>query len=216
MSLKIINENIMRSNEDYAQKVREQLKKNRILMINMISSPGSGKTSLLEKIIPPLKGKVSLAVIEGDCYTAKDGERINVLNVPVIQINTQGSCHLNAATIHQVITELELEKIDLIFIENVGNLVCPAAFDLGEDYKMAIVSTAEGSDKPVKYPMLFRDSHITVLNKMDLLEHTDFDLQVFKQDIARINPDNRIFEISCKTGQGIEQVVKFFLTQVKK
>ena len=217
MELRVIKESILKSNENYAQKIRALLNDQQILMVNFISSPGSGKTSLLEKIIPLLKDKgIDVAVIEGDCYTTKDGERIKALDVPITQINTQGGCHLEAYTIHQALTEQDLTDIDVIFIENVGNLVCPTEFDLGEDYKIAVLSTAEGNDKPLKYPMLFRDCPITILNKIDLIPYTDFDINNFRLDLQKINNNSKIFLTSCRTGEGIQSLVDYFNKQLKK
>jgi len=170
-----------------------------------MGSPGSGKTTVLEKTIDILTGTVRLAVIEGDIYTSKDARRIEKHGVPVEQINTGGACHLDAKMVSGVLNKFDLTGLDLMIIENVGNLVCPVEFDLGEDLKIAVLSITEGDDKPMKYPLLFRESGAVILNKMDILEFTDVDLQALRQDIYIINPDIKIFEVSARTGQGIDQ-----------
>ena len=162
-------ENILHTHEQLTSQNRQVLNEKGIYVINMMSSPGSGKTSLLERVISKLKGEVSIAVIEGDLYTTKDAERIEAQGVPVVQINTGGACHLDGKMIKGALESLNLDKVDLLVIENVGNLVCPAAFELGEDIKITVLSTPEGNDKPLKYPRMFENSGAIILNKLDFI-----------------------------------------------
>jgi hydrogenase nickel incorporation protein HypB len=216
MELKVIKQKVLQANEDLAEKSRLLMRERRCLMVNLISSPGSGKTSLLERIVPVLLANgVKVAVIEGDCYSTRDGERVQRLGVPVIQINTEGDCHLEASTVHGILsTEVPVDT-GLLFVENVGNLVCPAVFDLGEKLKVSILSVPEGSDKPVKYPLLFRESGLVVLNKIDLAQHTNFNRPEFYGFMKDINPACRIIEASCTSGEGIGEISDFFMALLK-
>ncbi len=200
----VMAKDLLKANSDLAKRNREMFQKARVLVVNMISSPGAGKTTLLEKTIPLLKNELSLAVIEGDVYTTRDAQRIENQGVEVIQINTSGGCHLDANMIASATKDLPLDELDLLFIENVGNLVCPAGFDLGEDHKVAVLSIAEGDDKPAKYPAVFRDAEAVVLNKIDLLPYTDFNLEEVTKQIRDINGGNNMFKVSAKTGEGLE------------
>ena len=200
-----VNTGILSANEQKALENRSLFEKSRVFTINMMGSPGSGKTTVLEKTIDILAGTVRLAVIEGDIYTSKDARRIEKHGVPVEQINTGGACHLDARMVSGTLNKFDLTGLDLMIVENVGNLVCPVEFDLGEDLKIAVLSITEGDDKPMKYPLLFRESGAVILNKMDILEFTDVDLIALRQDIQIINPDIKIFEVSARTGQGIDQ-----------
>lgn len=200
-----VNTGILSANEQKAVENRSLFEKNRVFTINIMGSPGSGKTTVLEKTIDILTGTVRLAVIEGDIYTSKDARRIEKHGVPVEQINTGGACHLDAKMVSGVLNKFDLTGLDLMIIENVGNLVCPVEFDLGEDLKIAVLSITEGDDKPMKYPLLFRESGAVILNKVDILEFTDVDLQALHRDIHIINPNIKVFEVSARTGQGIEQ-----------
>lgn len=198
--------NILKVNEEVNAENKKRLDAKGIFTVNLMSSPGSGKTSILEQLIVKLQGKARLAVIEGDLYTSKDAERIGVHGIPVVQINTGGGCHLDARMVRNAMDHLELDDIDILVIENVGNLVCPAGFDLGEDLKITVLSITEGNDKPQKYPRMFEKSKAVVLNKMDLLDFTNFSKQEFYKDVGSINPDIRYFETSCMNGQGIEEL----------
>ncbi len=202
MQVKLLT-NILKANKDLADTNRTIFHKAGIKVINLISSPGAGKTTLLENTIENLSSCLSLGVIEGDLQTTKDGERIAQLGVPVVQINTQGGCHLDANMVNQALTELPLEDIQLLFIENVGNLVCPASFALGEDAKVVITSVPEGSDKPAKYPIIFEKAQICLLNKIDLLPYTNFNRREFYEDLQKINPSLTVFEVSVLTGEGM-------------
>lgn len=196
MKVKVVTD-ILEQNDQLAENVHNQLTAKGIFVVNLMGSPGCGKTSLLEQTIAVLKNEIRMAVIEGDLFTAKDAERIEQQGVPVIQINTSGGCHLNADMVGSVLEELDLENLDLLIIENVGNLVCPAEFNIGEDVKVTILSITEGEDKPLKYPLIFRESRATVLNKVDLVPHTDFDMNAATRDIQSINPSIVLLPVSC-------------------
>ena len=206
--------NILHTNEQITSKNKQLLHEKGIYVINMMSSPGSGKTSLLERVISKLKDKVSIAVIEGDLYTTKDAERIEAQGVPVVQINTGGACHLDGKMIKGALDSLNLDKVDLLVIENVGNLVCPAAFDLGEDIKITVLSTPEGNDKPLKYPRMFENSAAIILNKLDLLEFTNFNKVEFYKDINSLDAHATIFETSCVKDQGIDELCSWLSQQI--
>jgi len=173
-------------------------------VINLMSSPGAGKTTLVEKTIEGLKARYSIAVIEGDIQNTLDAERIARHDVQVVQINTGGSCHIDANMVREALPSLTLDGVDLLINENVGNLVCPAEFKIGENDKIMMLSTPEGSDKPSKYPLIFHESSVMIINKIDLLPHVDFDVEKAKSDALACNPNLEIFEISCKTGAGLD------------
>lgn len=208
--------NILKANEKIAQKNREIFNENKVYAINLMSSPGSGKTSLLERTLEALKDELRIAVIEGDLQTTKDAQRIERYNIPVVQINTEGACHLDANMVDSVLQSFNFKEIDLFVIENVGNLVCPASFELGEDDKVVMVSIPEGDDKPTKYPVMFRKAKVLLLNKIDLLPYTNFNMSKIKEDALSINPNLKIFEISCLTGEGLEAWFVWLKEQVIK
>lgn len=196
--------NILAANDSIARQNRDIFRGYGVLVINLMSSPGSGKTTILERTIDILQGQVSMGVIEGDVYTSRDAERIEKKGIPVVQINTVGGCHLNAGMVAGTFEKLPLGDLNVIVIENVGNLVCPAEYDLGEDMKVVVLSTAEGNDKPFKYPAMFRKSSAVIANKIDLLPYTDFEMTVFERDVQAINPEINIFPMSARDGKGIE------------
>ncbi|MBM3235208.1 hydrogenase nickel incorporation protein HypB [Candidatus Poribacteria bacterium] len=206
MKIKILR-NVMEANDEIALQTRNLLREKGVLALNLIGSPGSGKTSLLERTIEKLKPQLSIAVVEGDIATIRDAERIARLDVPVVQLHTDGECHLQVNLVRQSLADLNLEDIDILFIENVGNLVCPVEFDLGEFAKVGVLSVAEGDDKPLKYPLLFRKSGCIVLNKIDLLPYVDFERTQFYSDIEKIDSTLKVIEVSCRTGEGIEDWV---------
>jgi hydrogenase nickel incorporation protein HypB len=183
----------------------------------MISSPGSGKTTILTRTINDLKGKISIGVIEGDIQTDIDAERIRRTKAPVVQINTDGACHLSAAQVSEALKELPVKELDLIIVENVGNLVCPSDFDLGENGKIVVLSVAEGDDKPIKYPGIFAKAKVLLINKIDLLEGglVDFDIERAKTDARRLNKDMEIFPISARTGEGMNEWCEWLLRSVE-
>lgn len=197
--------NLMGSNDLQAEVNRSHFQKNGCLALNVIGSPGAGKTTLLERTLAVLAPEIHIGVIEGDIYTTKDADRIAKHHVPVIQINTGGGCHLDSKMVSKVLPEFDWKSLQLLIIENVGNLVCPADFDLGENFKVVVLSVVEGDDKPVKYPVIFRNSKAVIINKMDLEKFTDVNLYNMKNDIKSINPDIKIFEVSCRTGDGLPE-----------
>jgi hydrogenase nickel incorporation protein HypB len=199
-----IARNILAVNENIAQEIRQSLTARSIRTINLMSSPGAGKTTLLERTIERLRGQIGIGVIEGDIETSNDAERIEAAGAETVQINTRGACHLEAHMIRDALAQIELAHIDLLMIENVGNLVCPATWDLGEDLRVVVASTTEGDDKPAKYPQMFAISEVMVVNKLDLLPYVDYDLQKIRRQALAINPHLRIFEVSCRTGEGLD------------
>jgi hydrogenase nickel incorporation protein HypB len=202
MKLKVVSK-ILDANEKIAQENRKVFDQNRVFVVNLMSSPGAGKTTLLEQTIRSLRDGVRIAVIEGDITGTDDAQRIDALGVPVVQINTEGGCHLDASMVQEALNDLPIGDIELLFVENVGNLVCPAEFYIGEDIKAMVLSITEGHDKPLKYPMMFRQSRAAVINKIDLKDYLDVDIEKIKRDIYTLNPTISLFETSCKTGQGI-------------
>lgn len=204
MSVITIERKILEKNDQIAAKNREDFNRNGVFAINIVSSPGSGKTSILERTIERIKGNIHISVIEGDVQTDYDARRISALGIPAVQIVTHGGCHLEARLVRDAIENVDLEKTQLLVIENVGNLVCPANYDLGEALKVVVVSTTEGDDKPVKYPNMFRNSSVMIINKIDLLPYLNCDVDRLKQNALQINPSLTIFETSCTTGEGID------------
>jgi hydrogenase nickel incorporation protein HypB len=196
--------NILGANDEIAAQNRKLFAERRVIVMNLMGSPGSGKTTLLEQTLTRLADKIRIAVIEGDLFTAKDAERIERTGVDVIQINTAGGCHLDAAMIQKACESLDLDALDLLIVENVGNLVCPAEFDIGENFKAVVLSITEGDDKPLKYPLIFKESTVTLLNKIDLLPFTNFNLQSARRDLSTLNPTIKIFETSCTLGNGLD------------
>ncbi|AJQ29940.1 hydrogenase nickel incorporation protein HypB [Pelosinus fermentans] len=214
MQIKVMT-NILEKNDQVAAALQERFEKAGIFVINLLGSPGCGKTSLLEKTIKALKETLSIAVIEGDLFTAKDAERIEQHGVPVVQINTGGGCHLDANMIQGVLDCLDLGELDIIVIENVGNLVCPAEFNIGEDCKVTVLSITEGDDKPLKYPLIFKQASAVILNKVDLLPYTNFDLKAAEKDITAIHPEVTLLPVSCQTGEGLEAWFNWLMKQVQ-
>ncbi|MHC4633352.1 MAG: hydrogenase nickel incorporation protein HypB [Planctomycetota bacterium] len=214
-----VGKKILSANEEYALKNSQLLTEQKKLCLNMISSPGSGKTTILARTISELKDKIKIGVIEGDIQTDIDVERIRATKAPAIQINTDGACHLSAAQVNSALENLPISDLDLIFIENVGNLVCPSAFELGETAKIAVLSVAEGDDKPAKYPSIFAKSKAMLINKIDLLGagvQIDFDIERAKTDARKLNKGIEIFPISAKTGEGLTGWYDWLKREVKK
>jgi hydrogenase nickel incorporation protein HypB len=204
-----LDKKILAKNEDFAAANRKFFKKKNILCINMISSPGSGKTTILEQTLKHLKSKINIGVIEGDLYTKFDAERIRATGAQAVQIETKGTCHLNAEQITKALHQLNTDELDIIVIENVGNLICPSDFDLGEEKRAIVLSTAEGDDKCAKYPKAFAQANVLLINKIDLLPYLDFDIKRVKADALKLNKDLKIFEISAKTADGMENWFKW-------
>jgi hydrogenase nickel incorporation protein HypB len=186
MEIKIMK-NILDRNQNKANEVRSLMSTRNVLMVNIISSPGAGKTTLLERTCEKLGNKFRIGVIEGDVTTDRDAQRLKKFDIPIVVINTEGGCHLDSHSISKVLDLFDLDSLDFLFVENVGNLICPSQFDLGETFKLAVVSTTEGDDKPAKYPMLFREAKAVLLNKIDLIPYTNFNLDNFRTDLRHIN-----------------------------
>lgn len=210
----VIKASLLKNNNEMAEKNRQLLGNQKVLTINLMGSPGAGKTAVLEKILKYLKN-YRVAVIEGDLYTSKDGERIQGQGAEVIQINTAGACHLDAAMIDRALKELEQRQLEVLIIENVGNLVCPASFDLGEDKKIVVMSVTEGNDKPLKYPHMFQRAHMVILNKIDLIDFTDFNREEFYKDIKSLNADMAVVETSCRNEEGLQEICKYLIEEMK-
>lgn len=214
----IVAQDLLEANDGIAGRNRLRWDSLGTLVVNLISAPGAGKTTLLEQVLEDVSRDLAVGVIEGDIYTCRDAERIARFKVATVQINTKGACHLDAGMIERAWQELELQcgkRLDLLFIENVGNLVCPAEFDLGEDIKVALLSVSEGSDKPAKYPLVFHQAQACVLTKVDLLPYTDFDLGAARQEIFGLNPKVAMFATSAKTGEGVEDFCRWLRQQVQ-
>ncbi len=205
--------NVLEANEKLAQVVRERVRG--ILTLNLISSPGAGKTTLLERTLTDLSGEFKMAVIEGDLQTDNDARRVAATGVQAVQIDTDGGCHLDSKLVLQAMDHLDMEGLDILFIENVGNLVCPTEFDLGEDAKVGILSVTEGDDKPEKYPLLFNLAKALVLNKVDLLPYVNFDVERAVTFARRLNKDLPVFQVSCTKGEGLKDWYTWLRAQVK-
>jgi len=213
-----VGKKILSENEAYALQNKKLLAEQNILCLNMISAPGSGKTTILTRTISQLKGQIKIGVIEGDVQTDLDAEKIKATGAPVVQIETRGACHLSAAQVNTALEKLPIKELDLIFIENVGNLVCPSAFELGETAKIAVLSVAEGDDKPAKYPAIFAKSRALVINKIDLQEavgQVDFDIERVKADCHKLNQGIKIFPVSAKTGAGMTAWCEWLQSEVE-
>ncbi|MBA7473367.1 Hydrogenase maturation factor HypB [subsurface metagenome] len=213
MEIKVLKD-ILSANEQIAEGNRRLLDSQGVFTVNLMSSPGAGKTSLILATIEGLKGKTKVGVIEGDVSSSLDAEVVGKAGVPVLQINTGGGCHLDANMIHNALDNMPLSDIGLLFIENVGNLICPAEFALGEHKRVVISSIPEGDDKPFKYPLMFHKADAVLINKIDLLPHVKFDIDYFLQAVRGINDKVEIFQLSCVTGQGIEQWAAWLLTRM--
>ncbi len=203
MSVITIERKVLEKNDEIARQNREIFAAQGVFVLNLVSSPGSGKTSILERTLEHLEGRLKIAVIEGDVQTDFDAQRVARYNVPVVQIVTHGGCHLEAKLVHDAMEKLPIHNTPLLIIENVGNLVCPANYDLGENLKVVVISTTEGDDKPLKYPGMFRNASVLLINKIDLLPYVNCNLAQLKQNALQINPALLAFETSCTTGAGI-------------
>jgi hydrogenase nickel incorporation protein HypB len=206
--------NILEANDRIAAEIRQSLDRHKVFCFNLISSPGAGKTTLLERTIEALADKVRIGVIEGDITSSEDAKRIAKKGVKAVQINTDGGCHLDGGMILTALGQFDLSKLDLLIVENVGNLVCPAEFNVGEHLKVMILSVAEGDDKPLKYPVIFRESSVLIINKVDLLPHVDCSVEKIRKRSLKINPKLTIFEVSARTGEGIEAWTKWLKGKV--
>ncbi len=208
--------NLLKANDYIADMIRSEMKEKDILLLNLVSSPGSGKTSLLEETIKRIKDQVNIAVLEGDLETERDADRIRKQGVQALQIVTQGICHLEAQMIQQAMPSMNFDGIDILFIENVGNLVCPASYDLGEDIRVTLVSCTEGDDKPKKYPSMFLTTDIMVVTKTDLLPYVPFSVDAVIKDAKEVNDKIETFTLSSYKGEGMEEWCDFLLKKLKE
>lgn len=208
MNIKVIKQEL-EWNKDCSNEIRQLLKTKNVYLINVMGSPGTGKTSFIIELIKKLKDKYEIGVIEGDIAGKVDAEKIDALGIHAIQLNTEGACHIEPMSIKNILGYFDLDEIDLIFIENIGNLVCPAEFDVGEDLKIAILSVPEGDDKVEKYPLIFSTANAVVLNKYDMMPHFDFDDKRVEEEVKEINPSSEVFRISTRTGKEIESFITY-------
>lgn len=214
MKIQVVK-NVLDANDRIAQENRVLFDAKGIYVINLMSAPGAGKTSLVEKTILALKDRCRIGVIEGDIQDTCDADRVAKLGIPAVQINTGGSCHLDANMIREALGALDLDTLDLLIVENVGNLVCPAEFKVGENAKVMLLSTPEGADKPAKYPLMFQESSVMLINKIDLLPYVEFDREKAKRDALALNRNLKIFEVSCRTSQGLERWFDWLSDQIQ-
>jgi hydrogenase nickel incorporation protein HypB len=210
-----IKEEILAQNRELAGELRAGLRSQGVFLVNVMSSPGSGKTTLILRTIQELRNRFRIAVIEGDVDSAVDAERVAREGIPAVQLKTGGSCHLSAAMVEKGLNALPLASLDLVFVENIGNLICPAGSDTGAHLKLAMVSVPEGDDKPLKYPPIFRTSDVFLVNKIDVAAHFDFDVDVFRQSVRRLNPEAPIFQLSARTGEGMDAWCRWLAEQVE-
>ena len=208
--------NILEANVVIAKELNKIFLQRKILALNLMSSPGAGKTTLLERTLADLKNEFKMAVIEGDVQTNNDARRVAATGAQALQINTDGGCHLDSSMVLEAVNKMNLEEVDILFIENVGNLVCPAEFSVGEDYKVTILSVAEGDDKPEKYPLIFAESRVMLLNKVDLLPYVDFNLERASNFARSLNKEIEIFPVSAKTGEGLDSWYDWLRQEVAK
>ncbi|MCA1742666.1 MAG: hydrogenase nickel incorporation protein HypB [Desulfovibrionales bacterium] len=214
MQIKVIRR-ILEANDQVSDELRNMFQEKKILVLNLMSSPGAGKTTLLESTLTDLKNEFNMAVIEGDLQTSNDAERVAATGAQAIQINTEGGCHLDGSMVLEAARQMELDQVDILFVENVGNLVCPAEFSVGEDYKVTILSVVEGDDKPEKYPMIFAESKVMLLNKVDLLPYVDFDLQKASNFARSLKDDIEIYPVSAKTKEGMDSWYQWLRKEVE-
>jgi hydrogenase nickel incorporation protein HypB len=211
-----LNQKILSRNEECARKNRAFFNDNKVLCLNVISSPGSGKTTTIARTIRDLHDQITIGVIEGDIKTDTDAQKIRAAGAEAVQIETQGACHLSAEQVHNALRALNAEKKDVVIIENVGNLVCPSAFDLGESARVIVLSVPEGDDKPIKYPGTFAEADAVLINKIDLMDYIDFNIDRVLADIRVVNPKSPIYQVSATTGEGMEQWYEWLLDRKNK
>jgi hydrogenase nickel incorporation protein HypB len=211
-----VKEQVFSKNANLASEIREELRERSVFLVNVMASPGSGKTSLILRTIEQLNNNARIGVIEGDIESQVDSEKIAAAGIPAVQLRTGGFCHLDANMVHVALKEMDLDSLDLIFVENIGNLVCPASFDLGAALKMMILSVPEGDDKIVKYPLMFSVVDCVVINKMDYLPLSNFDLKAFRTRLEALNPKAKLFEVSCQTGEGVSEWCDWLRTRINE
>lgn len=216
MSVITVERKILEKNDEIAAHNRQLFDRHGTFVLNIVSSPGSGKTSLIEATLESIRDRIPTAVIEGDVQTDLDAQRVAKYNVPVVQIVTHGACHLEAPLVRDALAQIDLAPIRLLIIENVGNLVCPSSYDLGEAVRVVVVSTTEGDDKPLKYPKMFRTSHVLIINKIDLLPHVTCRVDVLRDNALRINPNLTTFELSCTTREGIGEWISWIDSKIRR
>ena len=209
-----IMKNILDRNSNKAEENRKLLSGEKLMMVNIISSPGAGKTTLLERTCEALGEKLRIGVIEGDVTTDRDAQRLKKYEIPIVSINTEGGCHLDSHSISKALEHFDLGSLDILFVENVGNLICPSQFDLGETFKIAVVSTTEGDDKPSKYPMIFSEARAVILNKTDLLPYTNFNIESYTSDLRSLNPRIKMFQTSASRGEGLSEWLTWLVSQM--
>lgn len=215
MEIKVVKQ-ILEWNEDCSNEIKDYLKAKNVYLVNVMGSPGTGKTSLIIELIKKLNEKYKVAVIEGDIAGQIDAEKIDKLGIPVVQLNTEGACHIEAMSIQNILKYFDLDNIDVIFIENIGNLVCPAEFNIGEDLRIAILSIPEGDDKVEKYPLMFATTDALVLNKYDMIKHFDFDDVKVEATTKDLNPKAEVFKVSSRTGSGVDELVDYLSNKIKE
>ncbi len=213
MEIKVVHQ-ILEWNEDVSDKVKQTLSDKKVCLVNVMGSPGAGKTSVITSIINKLSDKFRIGVIEGDIAGQIDAEKMEALGVPVVQLNTDGACHIEAMSIEHILPDFDLNSVDVLFVENIGNLVCPAEFNIGEDFRVALLSVPEGDDKVHKYPLMFQTTDALVLNKYDMIEYFDFDTARVEKDARDINPDVSIFKVSNKSGDGLEEFLNWLSKEI--
>lgn len=213
MEIKVVHQ-ILEWNEDVSNEIINMLEGKKVCLINVMGSPGAGKTSIITTIINEFSAKYKIGVIEGDIAGKIDAEKMKKLGVPVVQLNTDGACHIEAMSIQNILPEFNLGELDVIFVENIGNLVCPAEFNIGEDFRISLLSIPEGDDKVEKYPLMFATTDALVLNKYDMLEYFDFDTERVRQNAVDVNPDIKIFAVSNKTGDGSAEFLEWLSAKI--
>ena len=214
MEIKVLHQ-VMEWNQDVSAEVRRTLKEHKTCLINVMGSPGAGKTSLITGLIARLRDQLAIGVIEGDITGQIDAEKIAALQIPAVQLNTDGACHIEAMSIQHILPQFDLDALDVLFVENIGNLVCPAEFDIGENFRLTVLSIPEGDDKVAKYPLMFTDTSCLVLNKCDMLPYFDFDLDRVQADYRGVNPEGPMFRVSSRTGEGLDALAGYLAGQVR-
>lgn len=214
MEIKVVHQ-ILEWNEDVSDEIKKKLSDKKVCLVNVMGSPGAGKTSVITSIINKLSDKFGIGVIEGDIAGQIDAEKMGALGVPVVQLNTDGACHIEAMSIEHILPDFDLSDIDVLFVENIGNLVCPAEFNIGEDFRVALLSVPEGDDKVHKYPLMFQTTDALVLNKYDMIDYFDFDTSRVEKDAKDINPKIDIFKVSNRTGGGLDEFLDWLSKKIE-
>ena len=215
MEIKVFHQ-VMDWNEDVSDEIKKDLSDKKVCMINVMGSPGAGKTSLITEVVNKLSGKYRIGVIEGDVAGQIDAEKMKAMGLPVVQLDTDGACHIEAMSIQHILPEFNLEDLDVLFVENIGNLVCPAEFNIGESFRVAILSIPEGDDKVEKYPLMFSTTDALVLNKYDMMQYFDFDEKRVESNAIDVNPDVSIFKVSSRNGDGMDDFAKWLSAEIDK